>query len=89
MSSTGTLVAKGLAHVASLTIDLEHVLRAVLALSSAVFRKIAFVLGAPALRAGILWSTSLQIAALASGTARVAVQHTGDRVATRIITIVP
>jgi len=89
MSSTRTLVAKSLAHVASLTIYLKHVLWTVFALASAVFWKIAFMLGAPAFRAGILWSTGFQIAALASGAARVTVQHTGDCIATRIITIVP
>lgn len=88
MSPARALVAEGLAHVATLPVNLEHVLRAVLALAGAIFRKVALVLGAPALRTGVLRSTRLQVAALTGGTARVAVQHTGDRVAARIVAVV-
>lgn len=83
----GALIAEGLPHAARFPVHLEHIRGTVFALAGAVFRQVALVLGAPALRAGALRPAGLQVAALAGGAARVVVQHAAGRVATGIVAV--
>lgn len=81
------LITESLSVIARLPVDLENIGRTILALAGAVFRQIALVVGAPALRAGVFRSAGLQIAAFTGGAARVAVQHAGGHVAARIVAV--
>lgn len=87
VSPARALIAKRFSHAARFTVHLEHVDGAVLALAGAVFRQVALVLGAPALGARRFRPASFQIATLAGGAARVAMQHAGGHVAARIVAV--
>lgn len=87
VSPTRTLIAKSLAHVASLTVHLEHVRWTIFALTGAVLRQVALMLDIPTFCASALRLASLQVATFTGCAARVTVQHAGGYVTARIVAV--